>query len=66
VEKLEVMKLGKAAETVRQGVQETFSYYAFPSEHWRRFGRITLLSGSCVRSGEERVSWAISRMGTPP
>jgi transposase-like protein len=35
-EKLESMKLGKAAEVVRSGVAETLSYYAFPSEHWRR------------------------------
>jgi transposase-like protein len=34
-EKLMAMKLGKAAEIVRQGAVETFSYYAFPSEHWR-------------------------------
>lgn len=34
--KLEVMKLGKAAELVRTGAVETLSYYAFPNEHWRR------------------------------
>ena len=34
--KLEAMKLGKAAELVRTGAVETLSYYAFPSEHWRR------------------------------
>jgi len=34
-EKLERMKLGKAAKIVREGACETFSYYAFPREHWR-------------------------------
>jgi putative transposase len=35
-EKLEAMKLGKAAHVVRTGAAETLSYYAFPAEHWRR------------------------------
>jgi transposase-like protein len=34
-DKLEGLKLGKAAQIVREGACETFSYYAFPSEHWR-------------------------------
>jgi len=29
------MKLGRAAEIVAAGVEETLSYYSFPSEHWR-------------------------------
>ena len=33
--KLETLKLKKAAKTLREGVEETFSYYAFPPEHWR-------------------------------
>jgi transposase-like protein len=33
--KLEGMKLSKAARIVRDGVDETLSYYSFPSEHWR-------------------------------
>jgi transposase-like protein len=36
VEKLEAMKLGKAAQIVREGVSETLSYMAFPTEHWRQ------------------------------
>jgi transposase-like protein len=36
VAKLEVMKLGKAAQIVREGVEETLSYMAFPTEHWRQ------------------------------
>ena len=35
-EKLEKMKLGRAAATVREGIAETLSYYQFPREHWRR------------------------------
>lgn len=35
VEKLETMKLGKAAQVVREGVMETLSYMGFPREHWR-------------------------------
>jgi len=34
--KLEVMKLRKAAELVRQGADETLGYYSFPREHWRK------------------------------
>ena len=34
--KLELMKLGKAAELVRTAAHETLSYYAFPEQHWRR------------------------------
>jgi len=34
--KLEVMRLTKAAELVRDGAEETLRYYAFPREHWRQ------------------------------
>lgn len=34
--KLEAMKLPKAANRVRDGAQETLSYYSFPRSHWRR------------------------------
>ena len=36
VEKLQSMKLSKAAKTVQEGIQETLTYMAFPSEHWSR------------------------------
>jgi transposase-like protein len=36
IERLMELKLGKAAETIRQGCDETFSYYSFPVEHWKR------------------------------
>jgi transposase-like protein len=35
IEKLRAMKLRDAAELIEAGVEETLSYYAFPSEHWR-------------------------------
>jgi putative transposase len=35
VERLREMKLPAAAALVEQGIEETFSYYAFPSEHHR-------------------------------
>jgi transposase-like protein len=35
-EKLEAMKLSQAAAIVREGVEETLSYMAFPREHWTK------------------------------
>jgi putative transposase len=34
--KLKEMKLPRAAQMISDGIQETFSYYSFPHEHWRR------------------------------
>lgn len=36
VEKLEGMKLKKAAEFVRESVEQTLTYMSFPREHWQR------------------------------
>ncbi len=36
VKKLETMKLKRAADTVKEGIEETLNYYVFPREHWRR------------------------------
>ena len=36
VKKLQKMRLARAAEMVQEGIEETFSYYRFPAEHWRR------------------------------
>lgn len=36
VKKLQLMKLTKAAEKVREGIPETLTYMNFPEEHWRR------------------------------
>ena len=30
------MKLKQAAQKVEDGIEETLTYYAFPSEHWTR------------------------------
>ncbi len=35
VKRLKEMKLGKAAEVVAAGIEETLRYMAFPMEHWR-------------------------------
>lgn len=35
VEKLQAMRLNKAAALVQDGVRETLAYMAFPREHWR-------------------------------
>jgi transposase-like protein len=35
-EKLAALRLGQAATTVREGVEETLSYMSFPREHWTR------------------------------
>jgi putative transposase len=50
--KLEGMKLSKAAAVVREGADETLSYYEFPAEHWR-----------CIRTNNplERVMREIRR-----
>jgi len=36
IARLREMRLGKAAELLERAVDETFAYYAFPEEHWRR------------------------------
>ena len=52
IEKLESLKLGKAASIVREGIAETLSYYAFPREHWR-----------CIRTNNplERINREVRR-----
>jgi putative transposase len=42
-EKLEGMKLGKASRVLREGIQETLAYMAFPREHWTRLRTNNLL-----------------------
>jgi transposase-like protein len=36
VAKLREQRLTRAAELVENGIEETFAYYGFPEEHWRR------------------------------
>ena len=52
IAKLQQMKLAQAAQLVRDGVEETLSYYEFPREHWR-----------CVRTNNplERIMREIRR-----
>ncbi len=37
IAKLKTMKLTTAAELVQSNAQETLTYFAFPSNHWRQF-----------------------------
>lgn len=52
VKKLEGMKLGRASELLKEGIEETLRYYHFPREHWR-----------CIRTNNplERVMKEIRR-----
>ncbi len=36
IEKLEGMRLKEAAARIREGIDETLTYYGFPPSHWRR------------------------------
>jgi len=36
IEKLSTMRLKEAASKVREGIEETLTYYSFPASHWRR------------------------------
>ena len=36
IAKLEALKLKRAAATVRDGIDETLTYYGYPAEHWKR------------------------------
>jgi transposase-like protein len=36
IKKLQGMKLGRASDLVKDGIEETVSYYKFPQQHWRR------------------------------
>jgi transposase-like protein len=36
VDKLKAMKLRAAAELVEQSIEQTLTYYRYPTEHWRR------------------------------
>jgi len=36
VAKMEEMKLKEAAKVIREGIEETFAFYRFPREHWRK------------------------------
>ena len=52
IEKLTAMRLHKAADKVREGIEETLTYYSFPPSHWR-----------CIRTNNplERIMREIRR-----
>ena len=73
-QKLQDMKLGKAAEKIRDSIDETLTFYYFPSEHWRRIRtnnplerlnreirRRTRVVG-CFPDGESAVMLAAARL----
>jgi transposase-like protein len=64
-EKLEGMKLPRAAQVVREGIAETLAYMAFPREHWRSLRTNNPLEriNREVREGG-RGWWAPSRTGS--
>ena len=56
------MKLHKAAAIVWEGSIETFSYYNFPVEHWKRIRTNNGLVKNHARDQKEDMSnWFISR-----
>jgi len=65
VQKLRLMKLAKAAEIVADGIDETLSYYAMPSEHWRCLKPTTRWSGSTGRFADEHAWLERSPMASP-
>jgi transposase-like protein len=36
VKKLQTIRLGRASDILKEGIEETLRYYQFPREHWRR------------------------------
>ncbi len=48
-EKLEIMRLSKASEKVRDMIQETLTYYTFPSTHWKKIRTNNPLERVCVK-----------------
>ncbi len=54
------MKLGKAAELVRQGALETPTYDAFAAEHWRRV-RTNDPKERLMREIRRRTRWGTRR-----
>ena len=54
IAKLKAMRLTKAAELVDAKAQETLTYFAFPSNHWRQI-RITIRSSEFIREIRRRT-----------
>lgn len=63
ISKLELMRLKKAAKIVRDGVEDTLSYYlTFPKSIDAACGPITRLNVSCAKSVAAHEWWVVSRM----
>lgn len=63
-EKLESMRLGTAARTMRNRFAKTLAYTEFPSEHWRQIKTNNGSSASTAKSGGGRGSSGSSRTAT--
>jgi transposase-like protein len=72
--KLKDLKLKRAAKKIEEGIEETFQYYSFPQEHWKRLRtnnslerlnreirRRTRVVG-CFPDGESAVMLAAARL----
>ena len=64
--KLVALKLSKASELLRDGVEETLSYYHFPQEHWRRIRTIERIMREVRRRTRVRKSTPTSSLGGGP
>ena len=54
-DKLDTMKLSKAADAVREGANETLTYFTFPREHHRHIytnNPLDINAGAKVRRGK--------------
>ena len=66
IQKLKKQKLPQAAKKVSKSIDETLTYYEFPSAHWRRIRTAIRLNAFCVRSDEERALLVPFLMATLP
>lgn len=61
IAKLEEMKLKSAAKKVSDGIEETLTYYDFPSEHWRK-----LRTNNCLERLNREIRRRTRVVGTFP
>ena len=57
VQKLREMRLKEAAKKVEDGIEETLTYYAFPSEHWLKIRTNNVLERAEPRNSETEREW---------
>ena len=60
VERLRQLKLKNAALLVVEGIEDTLSYYRFPTEHWRRIRTNNPLE-RIVGASKNQGGWLVSR-----